>query len=648
MEHDLPHEAVDDAAADAPDGEADVHLTEPARHLPCCHRTLRGIIDGQHTSILAGQGRAQEDDLGAVGGRKQAEQQVQRKPRHRQAADCRDALYNRVYLNFCTPLPRPLLEALARATLQTGSVGQIAKLYDQFLGFVSLEPNLFTLNIPRSFVLYNDPRMPDTQIEATMLSIAQGLFSVFVALGVSPIIKCAPDGPARMVAGLLDGMVRDHSVLGRGALGAGMADRPLLVLVDRAFDLAVGLQHTSTYQALVDDLVGSHLRKVTLPATPSEDGRPSAPKSYDLDLRSDPFWLKYGKEPFPNAIEGHELELKSVTENEARIRRTATHTEDAEAEMEMAESLGTKGLVDAVDSLPALLKQKKMLEMHTNVLQAIMNQIKLRHVPRFFEEELTLAQDSVLALLADPAEGSFADKVRLAACYLLSSPTGIADYEGVLAALNGSVSTVPPAAAGAAAGAGGGVTARDDLPPRPSTSEVTNGLAVLEYVKKSRKLAAMVAGGPLMGGGGGAGAGGAKAGGGSQWLASLTHHTSTFITKAAQSVKALVSGDGALPVTRLTQCLMEGRSHPAADTFVTLDPRLRATEAVSVGAGAGVAPSFSSAVVFMIGGGNYKEYHNLQDYAKGCKPPVNITYGCTELVRPEAFMAQLAELGLTM
>ncbi len=58
-----------------------------------------------------------------------------------------------------------------------------------------------------------------------------------------------------------------------------------------------------------------------------------------------------------------------VLEKEEHIRRTATHTEDAEAEMEMAESLGTKGLVDAVDSLPALLKQKKLLEMHTNVLQ---------------------------------------------------------------------------------------------------------------------------------------------------------------------------------------------------------------------------------------------------------------------------------------
>ena len=58
-----------------------------------------------------------------------------------------------------------------------------------------------------------------------------------------------------------------------------------------------------------------------------------------------------------------------VLEKEARIRRTATDTKDAEAEMEMAESLGTKGLVDAVDSLPALLKQKKMLVMHADVLQ---------------------------------------------------------------------------------------------------------------------------------------------------------------------------------------------------------------------------------------------------------------------------------------
>jgi hypothetical protein len=190
-----------------------------------------------------------------------------------------------------------------------------------------------------------------------------------------------------------------------------------------------------------------HLRKVTLPAVPTEDHRPAAPKSYDLDVRTDPFWMKYGREPFPTATEGHEVEAKVrgleavpcagigdphghthtrtrafvhsvappsppelgllanarhqgrgpvdrlaalcpvpcapahptprlvqlVTENEARVRRTTAHAEDAEAEMELTESLGTKGLVDAVDSLPALLKQKKMLEMHTNVLQVLVN-----------------------------------------------------------------------------------------------------------------------------------------------------------------------------------------------------------------------------------------------------------------------------------
>jgi hypothetical protein len=67
-------------------------------------------------------------------------------------------------------------------------------------------------------------------------------------------------------------------------------------------------------QALLDDLVGLHLRKVTLPGVPvpgDTHGRIGPPKSYDLDLRADAFWAKHCREPFPNAIEGQEAELKA-------------------------------------------------------------------------------------------------------------------------------------------------------------------------------------------------------------------------------------------------------------------------------------------------------------------------------------------------
>jgi hypothetical protein len=69
-----------------------------------------------------------------------------------------------------------------------------------------------------------------------------------------------------------------------------------------------------TEQALVDDLVGMHLRKVVLHSATSavaSAGRgPTGPVSYDLDVTTDPFWSKHCREPFPNAIEGHEAELK--------------------------------------------------------------------------------------------------------------------------------------------------------------------------------------------------------------------------------------------------------------------------------------------------------------------------------------------------
>jgi len=42
----------------------------------------------------------------------------------------------------------------------------------------------------------------------------------------------------------------------------------------------------------------------------------------------------------------------------------------------------------------------------------------------------------------------------------------------------------------------------------------------------------------------------------------------------------------------------------------------------------------------MIGGGNYIEYQNLQDYAK-TRSTKRIVYGCTELVNASQFLEQV-------
>ncbi len=52
---------------------------------------------------------------------------------------------------------------------------------------------------------------------------------------------------------------------------------------------------------------------------------------------------------------------------------------------------------------------------------------------------------------------------------------------------------------------------------------------------------------------------------------------------------------------------------------------------------------FNDAIVFMIGGGNYIEYQNLQDYAKtrSAISTKRIVYGCTELVNASQFLEQV-------
>lgn len=86
-------------------------------------------------------------------------------------------------------------------------------MFDQYTNFVSLEPSLFSLNLPSSYRAYNDPHVQDTQIEQSMSGIVQGLFSVLATSGTVPVIRCPNnDGPSRMVAEQLSNTIRDHLV----------------------------------------------------------------------------------------------------------------------------------------------------------------------------------------------------------------------------------------------------------------------------------------------------------------------------------------------------------------------------------------------------------------------------------------------------
>ena len=61
---------------------------------------------------------------------------------------CRDfqnGLYESYFLNFISAISRQKLEDIAGAAVQSGSVQQVSKVVDQYLNFISLEEDLFSL-----------------------------------------------------------------------------------------------------------------------------------------------------------------------------------------------------------------------------------------------------------------------------------------------------------------------------------------------------------------------------------------------------------------------------------------------------------------------------------------------------------------------
>jgi hypothetical protein len=106
------------------------------------------------------------------------------------ARDCSQSLYGRFHINLVTRIDRPLLEEFAKLVVQSGSLSSVASIHDQYLDYVVLERNLFSLSIQDSYRLYNGSSATEAQMESAMNDVALGLFSVVASLGQVPIIRC--------------------------------------------------------------------------------------------------------------------------------------------------------------------------------------------------------------------------------------------------------------------------------------------------------------------------------------------------------------------------------------------------------------------------------------------------------------------------
>ncbi|XP_037959529.1 protein sly1 homolog isoform X2 [Teleopsis dalmanni] len=534
--------------------------------------------------------------------------------------DFAKGLYDVYYLNFLAPITRQKIEDLAGAALQAGCVANIHRVYDQYVNFISLEDDFFILKHQQSelmsYYTINRANTKDDEMMMLMDSMVDSLFDVFVTLGNVPIIRCPRNTAAEMVARKLEKKLREnlwdarsnlfHMDTSQAGNGVFSFQRPVLLLLDRNIDLATPLHHTWSYQALVHDLLELSLNLVYVDDDVSmHAGARKKPKPCDLD-RNDRFWITHKGSPFPTVAEAIQEELESYRSSEDEIKRLKTSM-GIDGENEVAFSMvndTTARLTNAVNSLPQLMEKKRLIDMHTKIATAVLNFIKSRRLDSFFElEEKIMSKQTldrpILDLLKDPEFGLPEDKMRLYIIfYICAQNASEHEFERMKEVLQ---------------------EAGCDSSPLP-------------YVQRWK---ALMNRSPMVN---------QYEGGGTKTVSMFSKLVSQGSSFVMEGVKNLVVKRHNLPITKLTEQVMECRNNVEIDDYLYLDPKLLKN--------GDVMPKnrspFQDAVVFIVGGGNYIEYQNMIEFIKqkqSSQSHKRIIYGSSTLTNSKQFLKELSALG---
>ncbi|KAJ1924815.1 Vesicle trafficking between the ER and Golgi [Tieghemiomyces parasiticus] len=564
------------------------------------------------------------------------------------AQDISKNLYDLYYINFTRPVPRPLLEELATSVAQANRGHQVAQIYDQYLSFTCPEPHFFSLGLTQTFQSLNDPKASESLIGQLVNQIVDSLFTVLTTMNIVPVIRCPRGGAAEMVAHKLDSRLRENIANSRYSLftetlGSGgpasAQPRSVLVLLDRNFDLPAMLSHAWTYQALIHDVLDLKLNRVTY--TTQENNRPVR-KSFDIST-TDTFWAQNAAHHFPQvAVEIDEASnrFKKEAEEITRIGGVSSFEEINQVDM----TANTKLLKSAISALPELTARKAVIDMHMNIATALLNVIKDRQLDVFVQMEENISKQNKAAILEaiqDKEKLGAEDKLRLFLIYYLETPAmGEEDIQTFEKALQEAGCDLAAFKYIEQFKSLSNVTTMAVNPTGTSTKPTNDFLGRFSAI--SNKLTDHL-----------------REGGGN--LGSII-----------SGVRNLLPSRRDLPVTKLVDTLMTGSGSErtpfgalspvpggggggssasltalaAADDYLYLDPKQVKRGALASAGGKLARPrtAFEHAVVFVIGGGNYIEYQNLQQFAQASVPPKTIDYGSTDIVSPGQFLQQLAHL----
>ncbi|EJW04145.1 hypothetical protein EDEG_01581 [Edhazardia aedis USNM 41457] len=308
-------------------------------------------------------------------------------------------LYSAYFLNFVTQIDRESLEELA-VTVGEGHFGfHIQSIFDQYVDFIALQNKLFTFNSKslecelknnaRKFMAY-----VDFEKNEILKNYADQLYSVFLSFNEVPFIlsqNCDKSSAEYKLTNILNDKFRNINLIER------TQKRPLLIFLDRNFDMFTPVEHPWTYNSLVSDLQNFSLNKVVIQ---SQDNNPKEPKTFTFELCEDDFfWQKNQAEQFPVVSQKIEEELLE------HKKELALKCIDDKADREK--------MLKALEKAPELVKKNDSIKAHTHLCLNIVEKIKKRSYDDFFslENMRNISEDQLLEI---SEKGNDYDIIRLA------------------------------------------------------------------------------------------------------------------------------------------------------------------------------------------------------------------------------------------
>lgn len=528
--------------------------------------------------------------------------------------------YDDFYINFTSSINRTILEEFAKKVSVTGKSYKIKQVFDQYLDFIVTEPNLFSLDLPNMFTQFNSPNVDEDQIHKLVDEIADGLFATMITLNSIPIIRAPQGGPAEFVATQLDVKLREYLTNSRHT-SQSVLQRPVLILLDRNIDLASMFSHSWIYQCMVSDVFQLQRNTIKIKKYDEKSGSKPITKSYDVDPK-DFFWSKYSQLPFPDVVEYADTELNNYTKDAKELtNRTGVSSLN---DIDPTSSTNTSHIQQAVEALPELTARKSTLDMHMDILASLLSELQARNLDKFFEIEQNYnnpkTQQEFLELLrTDTTRDTAVDKLRTFLILTLLCQLSDEYINTIKKVFHEKYPQLDLSA----------LNYIQKFKQLTNLSHITlNDNTSSQNAYSNNNTSALLSG--L-----------------SSKLYGLTEgKISEGLTSIASKIKTFIPDKKQLLVTNIVEAIMNPQNAQTTsvqhtDNYLYFDPKSRGGHSKPP-----KRQSYSEGVVFIIGGGNYLEYQNLQEWSsQQSQSPKKVIYGGTDIISANEFLKECETLG---